>query len=80
MVITVLRKCRLSIKLGAQLQRKQWSGATLTLNRLIALEPARWANWWQQLANIQIRAGAERRLSTLKLAKYQRCGVNTART
>ncbi len=61
----------LSIKLGAQLQLKQWSGATSTLNRLIALEPTK-LNWWQQLANIQIRAGKPNdALSTLKLAKYQ---------
>lgn len=61
----------LSIKLGAQLQLKQWNGATSTLNRLIAIEPTK-LNWWQQLANIQLRAGKPAdALSTLKLAKYQ---------
>lgn len=61
----------LSIKLGAQLQLKHWNGATSTLNRLIAIEPTK-LNWWQQLVNIQLRAGKPAdALSTLKLAKYQ---------
>lgn len=61
----------LSIQLGAQLQLKHWSGATSTLNRLIALEPNKLI-WWQQLASIQLQAGKNAdALSTLKLAKYQ---------
>lgn len=61
----------LSIKLGAQLQLKQWQGASATLNRLIALEPNKLI-WWQQLASIQMRTGkTANALATLKLAKYQ---------
>lgn len=61
----------LTIKLGAQLQLKQWSGALPTLKRLIGLEPNKTA-WWQQMAGIQLRLGRSKdALDTLALAKRQ---------
>ncbi|MGF1761164.1 hypothetical protein L4D76_25230 [Photobacterium sagamiensis] len=61
----------LTIKLGAQLQLKQWKGAIPTLNRLIVLEPSKTV-WWQQLAGIQLRIGrSSDALETLALARHQ---------
>ena len=48
------RSQSLVLKLGAQLQLKQWKSAIPTLNRLIVLEPNK-ATWWQQLTSIQLR-------------------------
>jgi len=61
----------LTIKLGAQLQLKQWKESIPTLNGLILLEPNKTA-WWQQLAGIQLRIGRSiDALDTLALAKHQ---------
>lgn len=62
----------LSLKLGAQLQLKQWNGAIPTLEQLIALQPDK-VNWWRQLVGLQLRVGKERAaLDTLSLAKLNR--------
>ena len=61
----------LIIKLGAQLQLKQWQGALPTLKRLISLEPDR-SVWWQQMAGIQLRLERPNdALDTLALARRQ---------
>ncbi|WEM45696.1 tetratricopeptide repeat protein (plasmid) [Photobacterium sp. DA100] len=61
----------LTIKLGAQLQLKQWKAALLTLESLIALEPNKLV-WWQQTAGIQLRLGhSKSALETLALARRQ---------
>ncbi|RJX65764.1 hypothetical protein DZ860_21235 [Vibrio sinensis] len=61
----------LSLKLGAQLQLKQWKAAIPTLERLIALEPQK-ANWWRQLVSLKLRVGQNKQaLDTLALAKLQ---------
>ncbi|MDX1303524.1 hypothetical protein [Photobacterium sp.] len=61
----------LTIRLGAQLQLKQWKASISTLNRLIVLEPNK-TTWWQQLAGIQLRNGrSSDALETLALARRQ---------
>ncbi|MGF1683143.1 tetratricopeptide repeat protein [Photobacterium minamisatsumaniensis] len=61
----------LTIKLGAQLQLKQWKASIPTLEALIALEPEK-VVWWQQLAGIQLRLGQSKNtLGTLAMAKRQ---------
>ncbi|MFM2590084.1 tetratricopeptide repeat protein [Vibrio sp. TBV020] len=59
----------LSLKLGAQLQLKQWKQAIPTLEQLIALQPDK-VNFWRQLVGLQLRIGKDRdALDTLSLAK-----------
>lgn len=61
----------LVLKLGAQLQLKQWKLAIPTLNSLLELEPNK-ATWWQQLTNIQLRLNQPKQaLDTLVLAERQ---------
>ncbi len=61
----------LSLKLGAQLQLKQWINATSTLERLLVLQPDK-VNWWRQLVGIQLRLNQSRAaLNSLSLAKLQ---------
>ena len=61
----------LTIKLGAQLQLKQWKAALPTLESLIILEPNKLV-WWQQTAGIQLRLGQSKSaLDTLALARRQ---------
>lgn len=61
----------LSLKLGAQLQLKQWKNAIPTLERLIVLQPEK-LNWWRQLVSIQLRLERNKAaLNTLSLAKLQ---------
>ncbi|KHT64287.1 hypothetical protein RJ45_07055 [Photobacterium gaetbulicola] len=61
----------LTIRLGAQLQLKQWKAALPTLESLIALEPNKLV-WWQQTAGIQLRLGqSNSALDTLALARRQ---------
>lgn len=61
----------LSLKLGSQLQLKQWKAAIPTLEQLIALEPQK-ANWWRQLVSLKLRVGQNKQaLDTLALAKLQ---------
>jgi len=61
----------LVLKLGAQLQLKQWKSAIPTLNSLIVLEPNK-ATWWQQLTSIQLRLNQPKNaLDTLILAQRQ---------
>ena len=61
----------LVLKLGSQLQLKQWTSAIPTLNQLIVLEPDQ-ASWWQQLSSIQLRLNQpENALDTLILAQRQ---------
>lgn len=59
------------LKLGAQLQLKQWKSAIPTLNSLLELEPNK-ATWWQQLSSIQLRLNQPKEaLNTLVLAQRQ---------
>ncbi len=61
----------LTIKLGAQMQLKQWKSALPTLQRLIVLQPNKLA-WWQQTAGIQLQLKQYKQsLATLSLAKRQ---------
>lgn len=61
----------LVLKLGSQLQLKQWTSAIPTLNQLIVLEPDQ-ASWWQQLSSIQLRLNQPKNaLDTLILAQRQ---------
>lgn len=61
----------LVLKLGSQLQLKQWKSAIPTLNELIVLEPEQ-ASWWQQLSSIQLRLNQPKQaLDTLVLAERQ---------
>lgn len=61
----------LSLKLGAQLQLKQWKQSIPTLESLIALQPDK-TNWWRQLVGIQLRLDRNRdALNTLALAELQ---------
>lgn len=61
----------LVLKLGAQLQLKQWKSAIPTLNSLLELEPNK-ATWWQQLSSIQLRLNQPKEaLNTLVLAQRQ---------
>ncbi|MCW8335245.1 tetratricopeptide repeat protein [Vibrio sp. DBSS07] len=61
----------LSLKLGAQMQLKQWKGAIPTLERLIVLEPNK-VNWWRQLAGLHLRLEQSKAaLDTLALATLQ---------
>ncbi|SON49772.1 tetratricopeptide repeat protein [Vibrio tapetis] len=61
----------LTIKLGAQMQLKQWKSALPTLQRLITLQPNKLA-WWQQTAGIQLQLKQYKQsLATLSLAKRQ---------
>lgn len=61
----------LTMKLGAQLQLKQWRASLPTLESLIVLEPEKTV-WWQQMAGIQLRIGRSKAaLETLALAKRQ---------
>ena len=65
------RSQSLVLKLGAQLQLKQWKSAVPTLNSLIVLEPNK-ATWWQQLTSIQLRLNQPKNaLETLILAQRQ---------
>lgn len=65
------RSQSLVLKLGAQLQLKQWKSAIPTLNSLIVLEPNK-ATWWQQLTSIQLRLNQPKNaLDTLILAERQ---------
>ncbi|PME16868.1 hypothetical protein BCV44_13785 [Vibrio cyclitrophicus] len=58
----------LSLKLGAQLQLKQWKQSIPTLESLIELQPEK-DNWWRQLVGIQLRLERNRdALNTLALA------------
>ncbi len=66
----------LVLKLGAQLQLKQWNLAIPTLNALLEIEP-RQAGWWQQLANVQLRLNkSSEALDTLALARRQGIELN----
>lgn len=61
----------LSLKLGAQLQLKQWKQSIPTLESLIELQPDK-TNWWRQLVGIQMRLDRNRAaLNTLALAELQ---------
>ncbi|PMG47183.1 hypothetical protein BCU90_03255 [Vibrio lentus] len=61
----------LSLKLGAQLQLKQWKPSIPTLESLIELQPEK-DNWWRQLVGIQLRLERNRdALNTLALADLQ---------
>lgn len=61
----------LSLKLGAQLQLKQWKQSIPTLESLIELQPEK-DNWWRQLVGIQLRLERNRdALNTLALADLQ---------
>ena len=61
----------LSLKLGAQLQLKQWKQSIPTLESLIELQPKK-DNWWRQLVGIQLRLERNRdALNTLALADLQ---------
>ncbi|KAB0289226.1 hypothetical protein F2P58_09075 [Vibrio fortis] len=61
----------LSLKLGAQLQLKQWKQSIPTLESLIELQPDK-TNWWRQLVGIQMRLDRSRAaLNTLALAELQ---------
>ncbi|MEZ9747701.1 tetratricopeptide repeat protein [Vibrio splendidus] len=61
----------LSLKLGAQLQLKQWKQSIPTLESLIELQPQK-DNWWRQLVGIQLRLERNRdALNTLALADLQ---------
>lgn len=61
----------LVLKLGSQLQLKQWTSAIPILNQLIVLEPDQ-ASWWQQLSSIQLRLNQPKNaLDTLILAQRQ---------
>ncbi|MEZ9565141.1 tetratricopeptide repeat protein [Vibrio artabrorum] len=61
----------LSLKLGAQLQLKQWKPSIPTLESLIELQPEK-DNWWRQLVGIQLRLDRYRdALNTLALADLQ---------
>ncbi|MDD9196793.1 hypothetical protein PVK62_13275 [Aliivibrio sp. S3MY1] len=65
------RSQSLVLKLGAQLQLKQWKSAIPTLNSLIVLEPNK-VTWWQQLTSIQLRLNQPKNaLDTLILAERQ---------
>ena len=61
----------LSLKLGSQLQLKQWKPAISTLESLIVLQPEK-TNWWRQLVGLQLRLNQNRAaLNTLALADLQ---------
>ncbi|WP_117232459.1 tetratricopeptide repeat protein [Vibrio maerlii] len=61
----------LSLKLGAQLQLKQWKGAISTLKRLIDIEPQN-VEFWRQLVGLHMQLNQHRSaLDTLALAKLQ---------
>jgi len=61
----------LSLKLGAQLQLKQWKQSIPTLESLVELQPEK-DNWWRQLVGIQLRLERNRdALNTLALADLQ---------
>jgi len=61
----------LTMKLGAQLQLKQWQASQRTLQRLLLLEPNK-LTWWQQSAGIALRLKQyDQALATLALAKRQ---------
>ncbi|MEH6452471.1 MAG: tetratricopeptide repeat protein [Psychromonas sp.] len=61
----------LSLKLGAQLQLKQWQGASVTVERLIVLQPDK-VNWWRQLASLHLQLqNSQAALDTLALARLQ---------
>ncbi|MGB1319675.1 MAG: tetratricopeptide repeat protein [Vibrio gallaecicus] len=61
----------LSLKLGSQLQLKQWKQAIPTLESLIVLQPEK-TNWWRQLVGLQLRLNQNRAaLNTLALADLQ---------
>ncbi|MEF1290529.1 tetratricopeptide repeat protein [Vibrio sp. M260118] len=62
----------LSLKLGSQLQLKNWKQAIPTLEQLIVLQPDK-VNWWRQLVGLQLRIGRDRdALDTLSLAKLNK--------
>ncbi len=68
----------LSLKLGAQLQLKQWKQSIPTLESLIALQPDK-TNWWRQLVGIQLRLDRNRAaLNTLALAELQGVEITDA--
>ncbi|MGF1695294.1 tetratricopeptide repeat protein [Vibrio lamellibrachiae] len=59
----------LSLKLGAQLQLKQWNSAIPTLEKLILLQPEK-SNWWRQLVGLQLQLEDDKAaLDALSLAK-----------
>ncbi len=61
----------LSLKLGAQLQLKQWKGAISTLKLLIDIEPEK-VEFWRQLVGLHMQLEQHRSaLDTLALAKLQ---------
>lgn len=61
----------LSLKLGAQVELKQWRGAQASAKQLVALEPAN-VDWWRQLTAIQLqRRLFKPALNTLALARLQ---------
>lgn len=67
----------LSLKLGAQLQLKQWKQSIPTLESLIELQPEK-DNWWRQLVGIQLRLERNRdALNTLALADLQGVELKT---
>ncbi|WP_434763137.1 tetratricopeptide repeat protein [Vibrio fortis] len=68
----------LSLKLGAQLQLKQWKQSIPTLESLIALQPDK-TNWWRQLVGIQLRLDRNSAaLNTLALAELQGVEITDA--
>lgn len=68
----------LSLKLGAQMQLKQWKSAIPTLEKLIVLQPEK-SNWWRQLVGLQLRLERDKSaLSTLALAKLQGVEITQA--
>ncbi|MCA0934495.1 tetratricopeptide repeat protein [Vibrio alginolyticus] len=61
----------LSIKLSAELELKKWKPAIVTIERLIAIEPAR-VEWWRQLVALHLRVEDNKRaLDSLALAKLK---------
>ncbi|MEZ9598686.1 hypothetical protein AB4232_07755 [Vibrio sp. 10N.286.46.A8] len=68
----------LSLKLGAQLQLKQWKQSIPTLESLVELQPEK-DNWWRQLVGIQLRLERSRdALNTLALAELQGVELNNS--
>ncbi|MDN3609889.1 tetratricopeptide repeat protein [Vibrio ostreicida] len=61
----------LSLKLGAELELKQWRQAIGSLEMLIDLQPKQ-LKWWRQMVSIQLHVGQDQKaLDTLALAKLQ---------
>ncbi|PMH46117.1 hypothetical protein BCU68_08570 [Vibrio sp. 10N.286.49.B3] len=61
----------LSLKIGAELQLKQWQAAIKTVERLLILQPEE-VNWWRQLVSLQLQLNrTHSALDSLALAKLQ---------